>query len=91
MTDILTRGLYPFELVDSDIDWIGKIPSHWRLENFSLLDNEPRYLNFLIRSESFQSKYGVRSLDDPSLDEIIIPRPPLFEQTEIADWIEAHR
>ncbi len=91
MTDILTRGLYNFETVDSGIDWIGAIPSHWRLVPFSTLDNDPKYLNLLLESERFIKKFGRRSLDDPTLAEIIIPRPPLFEQAEIADYAEAHR
>lgn len=85
------RGLYPFELVDSGIDWIGEIPSHWRLEPFSTLDNDPKYLALLLRSERFVNKFGVREPNDPTLERITIARPPLFEQTEIVGFLEAQK
>ena len=88
---ILMHGLYPFELIDSGIDWIGEIPSHWRLVPFSTLDNDPKYLECLLNSERFIKKFGRRSLDDESLKEILIPRPPLFEQAEIVDCLETQR
>ena len=83
------HGLYPFELTESGVDWIGKIPSHWRVVPFSTLDNERRYLELLIKSDRFKKNFGEHALDDESLKDILIPRPPLFEQTEIADYLEA--
>ena len=86
---ILMHGLYDFEMVDSGIDWIGLMPSHWRLVPFSTLDNDPKYLDRLLNSRRFIEKFGRRSLDDESLKEITIARPPLFEQTEIVGYLEA--
>ena len=90
LNDVIIRGLYPFELVDSGIDWLGKIPSHWRIVPFSTLDNDPKYLEFLLRSERFVKQFGKRSPDDQSLENVLIPRPPLFEQAEIADFLDNH-
>ena len=90
INDVITRGLYPFELKDSGVDWLGEIPSHWRIVPFSTLDNDPKYLAKLLQCDRFIRKYGARSLDDKSLDGILIPRPPLFEQAEIADFLDNH-
>ena len=55
--DAVTKGIDGAELVDSGIDWIGKIPEHWRL-----IPNKYLFVETTDKVGKYWAKYDLLSL-----------------------------
>lgn len=91
--EVVSRGLYDFELRDSGIEWLGEIPTHWELLKAEDMFNPyPKYYEYVkkvVANANFTDDSSTLADDSNTLaDDELLPSPRLFEQKEIAEWLD---
>ena len=60
INEVVTKGLNPnVEMKDSDVEWIGEIPSHWDTPFFGLISNLQQGLQIPFDNRFFEKEEGM--------------------------------